>query len=47
MQQIKYLFITFALCCLPALAQQDQGNITGTVTDSTGASPQIEAGGKK
>ena len=37
MQQIKYLFITFALCCLPALAQQDQGNITGTVTDSTGA----------
>ena len=31
------ILIGAALLCMPALAQQDQGNITGTVTDSTGA----------
>lgn len=33
----RMLAISLALACLPVLGQQDQGTITGTVTDSTGA----------
>lgn len=33
---LKFLIVA-ALACLPAFGQQDQGTITGTVTDSTGA----------